>query len=173
MQYSNHEYDAELHDRWRALTVRQPYADDLVQVGRQDEKGILYGRKEIEVRSRNTRYRGDILICSSAKPEYPGMMSGVTLGIAELYETKRVEDFTQEDWNKTRIPHEKRKEIKGGYGWLFRNPRRVVEMPVKGQLGIYNLVYTKGVIIEYPRYMAVDPKDWEKIKEASKGLLGK
>lgn len=40
---------------------------------------------------------------------------------------------------------------KGGFGWFLRDIRRVIEYPVKGQLGIYNLIYTKGVIIPYPR----------------------
>lgn len=139
MQYSSKQYDPELHDRFRALTVKQPYADDLVN-----------GSKTIEVRSRKTSYRGDLLICSSASPVYPGMQSGCTLGFVELYDIKPVSEFTKEDWDNTRIPIDKRKNITKGYGWFMRNPRRVIEMPIKGQLGIYNLVYTKDVIMEYP-----------------------
>ena len=48
---------------------------------------------------------------------------------------------------------------------MMRNPRRVVEMPIKGQLGIYNLVYTKGEIIQYPRKMVIDKNSWEQIKK--------
>lgn len=165
MQYSNRDYNEAEHDRWRALTVKQPYANDLVTPAYKDENDVVFGVKSIEVRSKNTPYRGDLLICSSASPVYPGMESGVTLGVVELYGVKPVSEFTPEDWDATRISRDKRARITKGYGWLMRNPRRVVEMPVKGQLGIYNLVYTKGEIIEYPRKLVVDRKSWELIKK--------
>lgn len=165
MQYSNKDYNPEKHDRWRALTVKQPYANDLVTAAYKDENGVVYGRKSIEVRSKKTSYRGDVLICSSAKPVYPGMESGVTLGLVELYDVKPIKEFTPEDWENTRIPKEKMAKITKGFGWMMRNPRRVVEMPIKGQLGVYNLVYTKGEIIQYPRKMVIDKKSWEQIKK--------
>lgn len=89
------------------------------------------------------------------------MKAGVTLGLVELYDVKPVAEFTPDDWENTRIPPEKRKSITKGFGWLMRNPRRVVEFPIKGQLGIYNLVYTKGVITEYPRALVVDKESYE------------
>lgn len=165
MQYNNREYNPEKHDRWRALTVKQPYANDLVTAAYKDENDVIYGRKSIEVRSKNTSYRGDVLICSSANPVYPGMESGVTLGLVELYDVKPIEDFTKEDWENTRISKDKRAKITKGFGWLMRNPRRVVEMPIKGQLGIYNLIYTKDVIFEYPKVIVVDKKSYEEIKK--------
>ena len=168
MQFENKDFKPELHDRWRALTVKQPYASALVTVGgvkwfgqEPDLQMVNMGLKSIEVRSRATTYRGDLLICSSAKPEIAGLISGATMGLVELYDIKPVKEFTPEDWNQTRIPEEKRKLIVGGYGWLMRNPRRVIEFPVKGQLGIYNLVYTKGVIFEYPQNVFVDRESWE------------
>ena len=161
MQFNSKEYDPEKHDRWRALTVKQPYANDLVTAAYKDENGVVYGRKSIEVRSKKTSYRGDVLICSSAKPVYPGMESGVTLGLVELYDVKPIKEFTPEDWENTRIPKEKRAKITKGYGWLMRNPRRVIEFPVKGQLGIYNLVYTKDCILPYPVAMVMDKKGYE------------
>lgn len=123
--------------------------------------GIIYAEKTIEVRSKNTPYRGDLMVCSSANPIIAEMESGVTLGLVELYDVKPIKDFTPEDWAQTRIPDEKRKHITKGYGWLMRNPRRVVEFPIKGQLGIYNLVYTKDVIIEYPRALVMDKEGYE------------
>lgn len=161
MQIDNKNYNEELHDRFRALTVKQPYANDLVTPAYKDEDENVYAVKSIEVRSRRTQYRGDILICSSAKPCYPGMQSGVTLGLVELYEIKPVSEFTEEDWENTRIPSYKREMIKDGYGWLMRNPRRVIEYPVKGQLGLYNLTYTKDTIIQYPQKVVIDKKGWK------------
>lgn len=169
MQFDNKKYDAAYHDKFRALTVKQPYAGDLVTAAYTDDDGHVMAIKTIEVRSKNTQYRGDLLICSSKSPVLPGRESGVTLGFVELYDVKPVSEFTPEDWENTRIPKDKRKEITMGCGWLMRNPRRVVEYPVKGQLGIYNLVYTKGEIIEYPRKVVIDKKSWEQIKSQVNG----
>ncbi len=169
MQYNNKEYNAAIHDRWRALTVKNPYATQLVTVAYEDG-GYTYGEKSIEVRSKNTHYRGDLMICSSINPIIPGMKSGVTLGLVELYDIKLITEFTSDDWACTRIPLERQKQITKGYGWLMRNPRRVIEFPIKGQLGIYNLVYSKGIITEYPRKVVLDKKSYEQmIKDLENG----
>lgn len=160
MQYNSKEYNPDKHDRWRALTVKQPYANDLV-TPEFTLDGHTYGFKSIEVRSRNTTYRGDLLICSSANPKVDGFESGVTLGIVELYNVKPVSEFTPEDFAQTRLPQETVEKIKKGFGWMMRNPRPVVEFPIKGQLGIYNLVYTKGCIVEYPKVIVFDKESYD------------
>lgn len=161
MQVDPKKYDAEKHEKYCALSVKQPFADDLVSVASTDVDGNSYGIKSIEVRSRCTTYRGKLLICSSKKPKIPNLQSGCILGFVEVYGVKRVEDFTQEDWDKTRIPHARRAEIKSGWGWLVRNPVRVVELPIKGQLGIFKAVFEKGDIVEYPQFCKVDKEDFE------------
>ena len=162
MQIDRKEYNPDLHDVFRALSVKQPWADLLTCVAWRDEAGELHAEKTIEVRSRITNFRGDVLICASAKPEVPGCMSGVTCGFVELYDVKRVEDFTAEDWAATCIPEQDRPRT--GYGWLMRNPRRVVEMPIKGALGFYNLIVPKGDITIYPQHMALGADGWKIIK---------
>ena len=167
MQIKKEEYNEELHDKFRALCVKQPYADLLTCVAFRDDSGEYHAEKTIEVRTRNIGYRGDLLICSSAKPkDLPGRMAGVTCGFVELYDTKPVEQFTAEDWAATCIPEKDRP--RKGWGWLMRNPRRVVEMPVKGQLGLYDLVVPKGDITEYPRVVAIGPDGWDMIKKKIK-----
>ena len=162
MQIDKKQYNPEQHDVFKALTVKQPYADLLTRVVYRDENGEYHAEKTIEVRTRNTNYRGDLLICSSAKPVLPGRESGVTCGFVELYETKPVEQFTPEDWAATCIPENERP--RKGFGWLMRNPRRVVEMPIKGQLGVYNLIVPKDDITEYPRVVALGKDGFELIK---------
>lgn len=167
MQIDKKDYNPEIHDAFKALTVRQPYADLLTRVVFRDRDGNYYAEKGIEVRSRNTNYRGDILICASAKPDdLPGHLAGVTCGFVELYDVKRVEDFTPEDWAATCIPEKDRPTT--GFGWMVRNPRRVVEMPIKGQLGVYNLIVPKNDITEYPRSMALGPDGWKYIQDQIK-----
>lgn len=170
MQIDRKDYNPALHDSFRALTVKQPYADLLTRDVFRDESGEYHAAKTIEVRTRNTNYRGDLLICSSAKPVDPWGRhpAGVTCGFVELYDVKRVEDFTEEDWKATCIPESERARFKTGFGWLMRNPRRVVEMPVKGQLGFYNVIVPKGDITEYPKEMALGEDGWKIIQKRIK-----
>ena len=166
MQIDRKDYNPDQHDVYKALSVKQPYADLLTRVVFWDESGEYHAEKTIEVRSRNTNYRGDLLVCVSAKPELPGRMSGVTCGFVELYDVKPIEQFTPEDWAATCIPEKDRP--RNGYGWMMRNPRRVVEMPIKGQLGVYNLIVPKGDITEYPREMALDSDGWDIVQKQIK-----
>ena len=66
MQIEKKDYNPDEHEIVKALTVKQPFADLLTVAVRVDDWGIYHAAKEIEVRSRKTNYRGDILICSSA-----------------------------------------------------------------------------------------------------------
>ena len=166
MQIDRKDYNPDQHDVYKALSVKQPYADLLTRVVFWDESGEYHAEKTIEVRSRNTNYRGDLLVCASAKPELPGRMSGVTCGFVELYDVKPIEQFTPEDWAATCIPEKDRP--RNGYGWMMRNPRRVVEMPIKGQLGVYNLIVPKGDITEYPREMVLDSYGWDVVQQQIK-----
>lgn len=166
MQIERKDYNPDQHDVYKALSVKQPYADLLTRVVFWDESGEYHAEKTIEVRSRNTKYRGDMLVCASAKPELAGRMSGATCGFVELYDVKPIEQFTPEDWAATCIPEKDRP--RKGYGWMMRNPRRVVEMPIKGQLGVYNLIVPKGDITEYPREMALDSYGWDVVQQQIK-----
>lgn len=166
MQYSYKEYNKEDHDLFYALTVKQPYADRLVTPSTKDGNGIFYAEKSIEVRRKPTKYRGDVLICSAAEPVIPHLTSGAAIGLAELYDVKPLLELTETDWNDTTIPEAEQAKYKNGYAWFFRNPRRVIEMPVRGQLGIYRIAYSKGEIIEYPRICKVG--DWTEIEKQIK-----
>lgn len=165
MQIDKKDYNPEQHDVFKALTVKQPFADWLTRIDFRDESGEYHAFKTIEVRTRNINYRGDLLICSSAKPVDPWGRhpAGVTCGFVELYGTKPVEEFTPEDWAATCIPEDKRPHT--GWGWLMRNPRRVVEMPIKGQLGLYNIIVPKGDITEYPRHIKLGRDGWKIIQK--------
>lgn len=173
MQYKNKEYNPDDHDRFKALTVKQPYANNLIEISHK-EGDFNFAHKSIEVRRKPTKYRGDLLICSSAIPVVYGLYSGFTIGFVELYDIKPISEFTPADWENTLIPEEKREFFKNGYGWLMRNPRRVIEYPIKGQLGIYNIVYTKNDIIEYPVTIELDKKAFDNImKNKHEGISNK
>lgn len=138
MQYNHKQYDPEQHDLFKALSVNSPYAEY-----------IKDGSKTIELRNQNTSYRGDILICTTYNKA--SKQPGHTLVLVELFYVKKCAEFSSEDVESCKVNNEVWNCYKNtGYGWLLRNPRPVIEYPIKGQLGIFNLVYTKDCIIEYP-----------------------
>lgn len=146
MQYRTNEYNADLHDKFNALSVNQPFADMI-------SKGI----KKIEVRSRATKHRGNILIVSSKKVfdgyEYNEEdRIGVSICRIELYDCKPLKECTEEELALTCLKRDELiKALKSGhYAWFLKNPIPVIEFPVKGQLGIFSLVYDKDFILDYP-----------------------
>jgi hypothetical protein len=146
MQYRTNEYNADLHDKFNALSVNQPFADMI-------SKGI----KKIEVRSRATKHRGNILIVSSKKVfdgyEYNEEdRIGVSICRVELYDCKPLKECTEEELALTCLKRDELiKALKSGhYAWFLKNPIPVIEFPVKGQLGIFSLVYDKDFILDYP-----------------------
>jgi hypothetical protein len=147
MQYNKADYNPAEHDDYLAIFMRQPFAHDL-----------SIGYKSIEVRDDYTTYRGDVLICSTPKYSYRNMEGGATIGLAELYDIKPVAELTREEWKKTRVPFFTWKTLKHGYAWLFRNQRRVIEMPInkKARGHLCHVYYTNDMINPYPRYMLYD-----------------
>ena len=145
MQHKNEDYEPTLHDRFKALSVKQPYAGM-----------IASGEKTIEVRTKPTKYRGELLIYASKDGKADGIPGyGCTLAFVELYACRPLSELTAEEWKNTKLTgiEASRAKEKGGFAWFLRNPRRVIEYPVKGQLGIFNLVYDKGEIMEYPTHL--------------------
>lgn len=157
MQYSSREYDERQHDRFKALTVQQPAAALITQ-----------GRKTIELRALNTKYRGPLLVCSSAKPEIVGLLSGASQCFAELYDVKPAAQFTSQEWDAACVLTQDRDQHRNKFGWFFRDIRPVVEFPVKCRLGIFDLIYTKDTIIEYPRNVVIDHAAAEQMEEQRK-----
>ena len=101
----------------KAISIKNPYATQ-----------ILRGSKNIEYRSWDTRHRGELLICSSANPKVPGMLSGYALCVANLDSTvyNQSEDV---------------------YEWHLTNVRRIKAFPVKGKLNFFNV---DDALIRYP-----------------------
>ena len=140
MQYSTSDYNPELHDKFKALSVKQPYA-----------QYIASGEKTIEVRSKPTKYRGKLVICSckDGKPDDSTPGYGCTLAKVELYDCKPISELTEKEWEKTKLDSdevEKFCKMGIGYAWFLRNAESIKHVPIRGQLGIFNLVLTKGAI---------------------------
>jgi len=116
----------------KALSVRQPWASMIAGLC----PGVV---KTIETRTWRTDYRGDLVICSSGKPDTPGMHwprgeypAGYALCIAELVACR---PMTWHDCEKACCDLYDR-----AWAWVLRDIRRI-EPPVKvkGRLGIFGI----------------------------------
>jgi hypothetical protein len=103
----------------KALSVKQPYANM-----------IASGQKTIETRTWPTDYRGDLLICSSKKPDIA--LAGYALAVVELYDCR---PMTKADEAAARC-----ELYDGAWAWLLWDIRPIlVPFPVRGQLGLFEV----------------------------------
>lgn len=119
----------------RVLSLKQPFAEL-----------ILQGRKKIELRKWNTKFRGEFLIHASKKPDMLAMKKfgfselpyGCIVGKAELIDVRKYNNEKE---------HLKDKELHlassywGNYGFVLINPRRLDEIPINGKLGFWEFDY--------------------------------
>lgn len=93
---------------------------------------IAEGGKSIECRTWSTDYRGDILICSTAK-KLKGTIPGHALCIVELYDIVPFEKKHLKDALLTPADYQP-----GAFAWKLRNNRIITPIPVKGALSLWN-----------------------------------
>ena len=103
----------------KALSIRPDYVFD-----------IISGEKTIEYRSWQTDYRGDLLICATAK-KIPGTIPGHALLVCRLKEV------------------EKLPENQSSFAWHLDEFRSIDPFPVKGKLKLFdvddNLIHFSGI----------------------------
>jgi hypothetical protein len=96
---------------------------------------IEAGLKTIEVRSRNTCYRGPLVICTSRRAtraqDDPTVPKGVTLCTVELVDSR---PMTKEDEAAAGVEWRP-----GAWAWVFQHPRTVQRRCVVGRLGMFNV----------------------------------
>jgi hypothetical protein len=105
---------------YKALSVRQPHA------GR-----IERGEKTLEIRSRRTHFRGQLLICASASPKVEGEPTGCAVCLVEVVGCDKM---TPDDSAAACVPY-----MPGKWAWELRNSVPVERIPVKGRLGFYDV----------------------------------
>jgi len=121
----------------KCLSVCQPYADLIVR-----------GEKTIELRSWNTKFRGEFLVHAAQRVLGPdcgrlgmrpaSLASGAIIGKATLYDVKRYGPARElaQDQDMHRAGPEFRRD--GMYGFLLRAPKRFrVPIPYRGSLGFF------------------------------------
>ncbi len=107
----------------KCLSVRQPWATLIAE-----------GKKTIEFRSWETKYRGAVLILAGSNvwrgTEYPIGPRGVSLCTVELVD---VRPYKRVDRHAGCIAP----PLKYRFSWVLESPRPVEQLPVKGALGLY------------------------------------
>ena len=104
---------------YKAISLKQPWANL-----------IASGKKTIETRTWATKYRGELVICSSQNPKIEP--TGCAICIVELYDVKPMTKADEKDACIKLFPKAK--------GWFLKNVRPInPPIPVKGQLNIFNL----------------------------------
>lgn len=118
----------------KAISVQQPFAFE-----------IMSGLKTIEVRTWETLYRGDVLICSSGKPAFPReemeemeeeygctFLYGQALCIVRILDVRLMRKGDEEEALVDEIDPE-------AYSWVLEDVRPVVPFPVKGKQGFFEI----------------------------------
>ena len=122
----------------KCLSVSQPYADLIVQ-----------GKKTIELRTWNTKFRGEFLVhapfkikkdaCKRLGIDETKLRTGVIIGKAEIYDVKVYNSISElkADYKKHFATEE---FLRHKYGFLLKKPQELrMPIPYKGSLGFFNV----------------------------------
>ncbi len=120
----------------KALSLRQPWAEL-----------ILQGKKTIETRTWNTKFRGEFLIhaakqvnreaCKQFNLDPDALTTGALVGKATVVDVKvytSSEEFIADDKFHCAAGLKFRK-----YGFLLKDVKRIKPIPCKGQLGFFEI----------------------------------
>lgn len=143
MQIDGKHYEPKKHRKFKALRVRQPYAD-----------AIAAGLQNNVIMPAPTRYRGLVLIISAGHSDY-NTRAGMTICYVDLKDVAPVEAMTSRD--KKRSGYPEGTEFTG-YIYRLANPRKVIEIPARGHQGIHNVYFEKDDIKEYPTELKKRPE---------------
>jgi hypothetical protein len=106
----------------KALSIKQPWASFIAQ-----------GQKTIETRTWPTKYRGPLLVCSSARPDiYPGP-AGFALAVVTLVDCRPMVVKDSKAALDEYSP--------GRWSWVLADVRRIELFPVKGRLGLFEIPF--------------------------------
>jgi predicted transcriptional regulator len=114
----------------KALSLKQPFAEL-----------ILQGKKKVELRKWNTKFRGEFLIHASKNPDknsmekfgFESLPCGAIVGKAKLVDVKHY--LSKGEHDKDKGLH-LASSAWGNYGFILENPERINLLPSKGKLGL-------------------------------------
>jgi len=120
-----------LQSKMKVLSLKQPWAEL-----------ILQGKKKIELRKWNTKFRGEFLIHASKIPDSDAMNKfgfdklpcGFVVGKVELVKVKKYKN--NEEFEKDKNLHLATKSW-GNFGFTLKNAQRIKPISAKGNLGFW------------------------------------
>jgi hypothetical protein len=116
----------------KVLSLKQPFAELVVS-----------GRKTIELRKWNTKFRGEFLIHASKSADriamkkfgFVSLPCGCIVGKAKLVEVKRYKDIEEHALDRGKHLAD---NFWGDYGFVLEGAQRVKEIPCKGKLNFWD-----------------------------------
>lgn len=128
----------------KCLSISQPFADL-----------IIFGKKSIELRNWNTKFRGEFLVhapmkirtkdCKRLKID-TNLVTGVIIGKVSLQDVKKYHSMKEVMQDKklhlasTQFQNKK-------YGFILKNPKALkIPIPIKGKLGFFDVEIEKSKI---------------------------
>jgi len=116
----------------KVLSLKQPFAELVVS-----------GKKTIELRKWNTKFRGKFLVHASLIPDKKAMEKfgfeslplGQIVGEAELIDVKKYKN--EEEHKKDKYKH-LANDSWGEYGFVLKNMKRIKPISIKGKLGFWD-----------------------------------
>lgn len=128
----------------KCLSVSQPFADL-----------IISGKKTIELRNWNTNFRGEFLIHAPLKiriEDYKRLkinkefVTGAIVGKAEIYDVKKYSSVKEVKMDQKLHFASKNFHVKT-FGFRLKNAKALrIPIPLKGQLGFFNVNLPKAKI---------------------------
>lgn len=121
---------------------------------------ISFGQKTVECRSWRTDYRGDILICSTAK-KVKDTIPGHALSVVKLVDVVPFGRGHLEAACMDKMP--------GGecFAWILEDPRPIRPIPLKGRLSLW----TYDGEVEYLKRPETDEEDERMYREIYEPLF--
>jgi len=128
----------------KCLSISQPFASL-----------IISGKKSIELRNWNTKFRGEFLIHSPTKIRMEdcrrlkidtNLPTGVIIGKATLYDVKKYNSLKEVVQDK-KLHLASTKFWNKKYGFMLKNPKAFkIPIPMKGKLGFFDIEIQKSKI---------------------------
>lgn len=124
--------------KFKCLSISQPFADLVVK-----------GKKRIETRKWNTKYRGEFLVhsprkirihdCKRLKIDERTLVVGVIIGKATIYDVKEYQ--TKKEWHVDKQLHFASDNFSDKkFGFMLKNAKEFnIPIPCKGKLGFFDV----------------------------------
>lgn len=138
------EYDMGKHEKYRAITIKQPFADN-----------ITYGANGIIV-EKQTQYRGKLIVCSASKPNeryfahYSRTRLNRTICEVNVIDCVQISKISSKQWKQlTKLPLSEKTFYRHAFILIIEYERTLLPYYVTEHAGIWHLIVYRNVIKGY------------------------